>query len=78
MWDVSTGTLLRSFDVTQPASETPAEWPLFKWSHDGSYIAKMVAGAQGSISVYETPSMALLDKKSIKVFRQSHKGGKLG
>lgn len=43
------------------------EWPIFKWSHDDKYFARMTGGAQGMISVYEAPSMGLLDKKSIKI-----------
>lgn len=34
---------------------------VMKWSHDGKYIARLGADA---ISVYEVPSMQLLDKKS--------------
>lgn len=37
---------------------------MFKWSHDDKYVARLVPGM---ISVYETPGMGLLDKKSIKI-----------
>lgn len=40
---------------------------MFKWSPDDQYVARCQAGKNGMISVYETPSMRLLDKKSIKV-----------
>lgn len=43
------------------------EWPVFKWSHDDKYIARMTPGPKGAISIYELPSMNLLEKKSIKV-----------
>ena len=37
---------------------------MLKWSHDGQYVARVTAQGLG---IYELPSMALLDKKSIKV-----------
>jgi translation initiation factor 3 subunit B len=40
------------------------DWPIFKWSHDDKYLARL---GNGAISVYETPSMGLLNKQSIKV-----------
>jgi translation initiation factor 3 subunit B len=68
--------MLRSFPLENaPAADKSAssnptvkiEWPVFKWSFDDKYFAKMTTGAQGAISVYETPGMGLIDKKSIKV-----------
>ncbi|KAJ3357792.1 translation initiation factor eIF-3b like protein [Entophlyctis luteolus] len=50
-----------------PGATVKIDWPFFKWSHDSKYIARMTPGPEGSISVYETPGMGLLDKKSIKV-----------
>ncbi|KAI8901054.1 eukaryotic translation initiation factor eIF2A-domain-containing protein [Globomyces pollinis-pini] len=67
VWDVLTTTLLRSFPTDKIKDKGVAEWPIMKWSHDGKYIAKCTTGPQGAISVYETPSMGLLDKKSIKI-----------
>ncbi|KAH6563275.1 hypothetical protein BASA50_002362 [Batrachochytrium salamandrivorans] len=78
VWDVDTGLQLRTFGgegvgiSSQEARSGPAatvmiDWPLFKWSHDSEYIARMTPGAQGAISVYQLPDMGLLDKKSIKV-----------
>jgi translation initiation factor 3 subunit B len=43
----------------------PLTWPVFKWSHNDAYFGRM--SADGSLSIYETPSFGLLDKKSIKV-----------
>ena len=40
-------------------------WPIFKWSHDGRFLARM--SGSHTLSIYETPSFGLLDKKSIKV-----------
>jgi translation initiation factor 3 subunit B len=60
VWDVRTGRLLRSF----PGVEGKLVWPVFKWSATERYFARCQPGA---ISVYEAPSMGLLDKKSIKV-----------
>ncbi|KAJ2296971.1 Translation initiation factor 3 subunit b, partial [Coemansia sp. RSA 2706] len=67
VWDVRTGTLLRSFSTPKNADGTPAMimWPYFKWSPSEKYFARMTQGA--SISVYEAPSMMMLDSKSIKV-----------
>jgi uncharacterized protein with WD repeat len=61
---------LKQADYTgkNAASAIKVSWPAFKWSHDDKYLARMVSGPNGMISVYETPGMGLLDKKSIKVF----------
>ncbi|KAJ3120645.1 Translation initiation factor 3 subunit b [Nowakowskiella sp. JEL0407] len=67
VWDIVTGRSLRSFPMdTAPQQQRNAkfDWPIFKWSHDDKYLAKV---GDGLIQVYETPSMGLLDKKSIKV-----------
>ncbi|XP_041363161.1 eukaryotic translation initiation factor 3 subunit B-like [Gigantopelta aegis] len=59
IWDIRTGEKKRGFHC-----ETQGTWPIFKWNFDGSYFARI---GQDAISVYETPSFGLLDKKSIKV-----------
>ncbi|KAN0060482.1 Translation initiation factor 3 subunit b [Thecaphora frezii] len=68
VWEARTGHLLRTFPVQQ--DEQPGQlkgftWPYLKWSGDDKYCARLNPGQ--AISVYETPSMGLLDKKSIKV-----------
>ncbi|KAK1926394.1 eukaryotic translation initiation factor eIF2A-domain-containing protein [Papiliotrema laurentii] len=69
VWDVKSTRVLRTFPHEQPAQrgdEPPRfQWPLFKWSPDDAYVAKVVPGS--AIQVYELPSMGLLDKKSIKI-----------
>ena len=40
-------------------------WPVFKWSQDDKYFVRMT---DNTLSIYETPSFGLLDKKSIKVY----------
>jgi len=76
IWEVSTGNLLRTFPMVQESASTDKDplkqekkkvftWPIFKWSGDEKYFARVTPGQQ--ISVYETPSMGLLDKKSIKI-----------
>lgn len=76
IWDVVSGDLLRTFPMVQetPTASNPEDapqvkkvftWPIFKWSGDEKYFARVTPGQQ--ISVYETPSMGLLDKKSIKL-----------
>lgn len=75
IWDLATGRPLRSFQM-HDLPETPEvdgvapvkkniPWPAFKWSADDKYVARMLAGQ--SISVYQLPSMALLDKTTIKI-----------
>jgi len=60
IWDSRTGAKKRAFH-----SENPPVWPVFKWSCDDKYFARMTEDS--TLSVYETPSFGLLDKKSIKV-----------
>jgi translation initiation factor 3 subunit B len=73
VFDVRSGRKLRAF--TGPLDEWAVGtsgggggpgWPLLKWAGGGrdAYCARL---ARGAISVYETPTMALLDKKSIKL-----------
>jgi translation initiation factor 3 subunit B len=54
VWDVRSGKKLRSFDSGGP----------FRWSHDDKYFSRV---GPDVISVYETPSMGLLNKKSFKI-----------
>jgi translation initiation factor 3 subunit B len=59
VWDIKTQKMMRGFDKANTRS-----WPAFHWSFDDRFFAR--AGVD-VISVYETPHMGLLDKKSIKV-----------
>lgn len=59
IWDVRTGQKKRGFHC-----ESQTTWPIFKWSPDGSFFARM---GTDTISIYETPSFGLLDKKSVKI-----------
>ncbi|TVY50905.1 Eukaryotic translation initiation factor 3 subunit B [Lachnellula cervina] len=75
IWDIETGKPLRSF----PNAEVPSagndeagnpikrkmQWPAFKWSADDKYVARLTQGQ--SISVYDLPTMLLVDKKVIKI-----------
>ncbi|KAK8117364.1 uncharacterized protein PG998_005645 [Apiospora kogelbergensis] len=75
IWEVETGKPLRSFanldlPTTGPDGgplKAPPKfpWPAFKWSADDKYVARLTQGQ--SISVYELPSMTLLDKTTIKI-----------
>ena len=65
--DVKTGKLIRAFPLYpadsfkgEPGEERPP--PPFLWSYNDEYIARM---GEGLISIYELPSMKLLDKKSL-------------
>ncbi|KAJ3130009.1 Translation initiation factor 3 subunit b [Physocladia obscura] len=53
--------------IAGPGATVKIDWPFFKWSYDSKYIARITPGPDGAISVYETPGMGLLDKKSIKI-----------
>lgn len=72
VWDVRTGHLLRTFPILQEDTAGPNgpamkgfSWPFLKWSGDGKYCAKVTPGR--GISVYQLPSMGLIDQKSIKI-----------
>ncbi|GAA5971804.1 hypothetical protein JCM11641_001520 [Rhodosporidiobolus odoratus] len=68
VWDIVTGDLVRTFPmVGDQSSELNKRlvWPMFKWSPDEKYAARVTPGQQ--ISVYETPTLAMLGKKSIKI-----------
>ncbi len=60
VWETRTGLKKRAFNV-----DGPPIWPIFKWSSDDKYFARM--SAESTLSIYETPSFGMLDKKSIKV-----------
>ncbi|GAB6032742.1 Eif3-s9p [Chamberlinius hualienensis] len=59
IWDIRTGVIKRSFSC-----DRTVVWPAFRWSHDDKYFARH---APDSISVYETPSFGLMEKKSIRI-----------
>jgi translation initiation factor 3 subunit B len=59
VWDTRSRAKKRGFVGTPEGT-----WPAFKWSHDEKYFARL---SDGAISIYETPSMQLLDKKSLKI-----------
>lgn len=60
LWDLRTGVKKRCFH----ADQEQIVWPVFKWAHDDKYFARVI---NETLSIYETPSFMLLDKKSIKV-----------
>jgi len=60
IWESRTGVKKRAFHA-----ETPHVWPIFKWSHNDKFFARLTK--DGALSIYETPSMGMLDKRSIKV-----------
>ncbi|XP_022916971.1 eukaryotic translation initiation factor 3 subunit B [Onthophagus taurus] len=59
IWDIRTGQEKRSFNP-----DGGSAWPIFRWSHDDKYFAKM---GTDLLSIYETPSFGLLEKKSLKI-----------
>ncbi|CAK4508824.1 unnamed protein product [Aphanomyces euteiches] len=62
VWEVATGKLLRGFPLGLKGENAPLDTP-FKWSADDRYVARR---GKDAISIYELPSMKLLDKKSLK------------
>lgn len=65
VWNIKTGEKMRGFTAPQEPN-----WPVFKWSHDGSMCARLNKDKEedkDKLSVYTTPSMDLLDKKSLKI-----------
>lgn len=71
IWDIATGRFIRTLPLEQEnnkdkdAPKKALSWPILKWSADEKYFARIVPGQ--AISVYTTPSMRLLDNKSIKI-----------
>jgi translation initiation factor 3 subunit B len=76
IFDLQTQTLLRSFPLYPPGVlsedqeralkagqfESVPPPPLFQWSHNDQYIARM---GKGLISIYDVSTMKLLDKRSL-------------
>nr|XP_039256545.1 eukaryotic translation initiation factor 3 subunit B-like [Styela clava] len=63
IWDIFTGARKRAFHADM-SGEEDRQWPIFKWSNSGKFFARKSSGV---LSVYETPSFGLLDKKSLKI-----------
>ncbi|KAI5067602.1 hypothetical protein GOP47_0018130 [Adiantum capillus-veneris] len=73
VFDVRTGKILREFKGSADDYATGGvggvsgvSWPVFRWAggKDDKYFARI---GKNAISVYETDTMGLLDKKSVKV-----------
>lgn len=73
VWDTASGRKCRTFEGTVAefagGEDLQITWPLFRWAGtspgaEDKYFARM---GKGIISVYEAPSMGLLDKKSFRV-----------
>ena len=70
VWDVRTQKKLRGFEKGEASTAVAGgggggpSWPVFRWSHDDLYLARQ---SKDAISVYVTPEMGLLDKKSLKL-----------
>jgi translation initiation factor 3 subunit B len=74
IWSIQSGTCLRTFplypkDFLDPGMDSsPLEGgglpppPPFQWSYDDKYLARM---GKDLISIHETPSMKLLEKRSL-------------
>uniref|UniRef100_A0A7S2WJI7 Eukaryotic translation initiation factor 3 subunit B n=1 Tax=Eucampia antarctica TaxID=49252 RepID=A0A7S2WJI7_9STRA len=71
VFHINTGDLLREFplypkgfldeNMSRNSEDMPPP-PPFQWSHDDQFLARM---GKDIISIYETPTMSLLDKRSL-------------
>lgn len=61
IFDIRTGQKKRGFHCEAHAQAT---WPIFKWSYDGKYFARL---SPDTLSVYETDTFRLLENKSLKI-----------
>lgn len=62
IYHIPTGKLLRQFPLYPEKVSKDGPPPPFLWSHDDKYIARM---GENLISIYDAPSMRLLDKRSL-------------
>jgi len=62
VYHVQTGNLLRAFPLFPDNISKENAPPPFLWSHDDKYLARM---GKDLISIYESPVMRLLDKRSL-------------
>lgn len=62
VYHIPTGQLLRAFSLYPDGVSKNGPPPPFLWSHDDKYLARM---GNGLISIFETPTMRLLDKRSL-------------
>lgn len=62
VYHIPTGNLMRAFSLYPDGVPTDVPPPPFLWSHDDKYVARM---GHGLVSIYEAPSMRLLDKRSL-------------
>ena len=54
VWNIENGELIREFETDPLANQTA---DLFKWSHDGNFIAKMITD---HVCVYQLPDMKMI------------------
>lgn len=66
IWDTRTQLPLRSFRIPPSANGQAAKivWPIFKWSSNSKYFARVT---KDTLSIYSTPSMSLVGKKSVSI-----------
>ena len=67
VFNIQTGKLMRAFPLypanfVDPKEQAAVPPPPFQWSHDDKYLARM---GKDLISIFETPSMKLLDRRSL-------------
>ncbi|KAG5362951.1 Eukaryotic translation initiation factor 3 subunit B [Yarrowia sp. B02] len=64
VWNLETRLPVRTFAMPPEKKGASMSWPILKFSPDDKYAARMIPGEQ--LSIYETETMSLLDKKSVK------------
>lgn len=70
LWDVTTGQKTRTLPYCAKKDGPVGDWPVLKWAHSGKFFARL-GDAQtqtlDAISIFETPSLFLLNKKSVPI-----------
>jgi translation initiation factor 3 subunit B len=62
VFSIQTEKLLRVFPLYPSNFDTSVPPPPFQWSYDDAYLARI---GKDLVSIYETPSMKLLDRRSL-------------
>ncbi|EDQ86753.1 uncharacterized protein MONBRDRAFT_38232 [Monosiga brevicollis MX1] len=69
IWNLKTGEQMRGFmpprKYRSAHGEVEEMWPVFKWSHDDKYFARMTDA--DTLAVYDTESFKKLDNRGIQI-----------
>lgn len=74
VWNIQAGKKVHTFYDSGPnrvdmgAFGSGAPWPIFKWSHDDRFFAKLnIEGSEIGISLYEVADSTLVSSKTIEI-----------